>query len=77
MRSSDTLSADDPAHKKKFAFNFPGIFGRSKRPAGADAEAQAQDDGADDGNDDATRSEATVIIEDDPPKGVSDTCVVI
>lgn len=71
MRSSDTESADCKAQKKRFAFNFPGIFTRSKQAAG-DAEAAGQGaDGADDGNDDAARSEATVIIEDDPPKGVS------
>lgn len=74
--SSDTESVDEnnqqqshgKSDRKKFTINFPGIFMRTK---GAKQPKDVEAATADDGNDDAARSEATVIIEDDPPKDVS------
>lgn len=61
---SDTESADIKQSKtKKFNLNFDGFF--KKKTQKSDVEQNA-----DDGNDDAAPSEATVIIEDDPPKSV-------
>lgn len=69
---SDTESADVKQIKfKKYKINFDGLF--MKKPQkiinvekNNDAEAPVEDP-----NDDAAPSEATVIMEDDPPKSVS------
>lgn len=65
--SSDTESSAPAAQKQKSAFkfpiNFPGIFTRSKQQT-----QQTEEGAATAANDDeeAARSEATVIIEDEP-----------
>lgn len=69
MYSSDTESADVKASKsKKYNLNFEGLFSKKKSQKLATNDVEQN---ADDGNDDAAPSEATVIIEDDPPKPVN------
>lgn len=53
---------------KKYQINFEGLF--KKKPQKV-VDVEKNDATADDPNDDAAPSEATVIMEDDPPKSVS------
>lgn len=55
---------------KKYQINFEGLF-KKKSQKIVDVEKNDADAAAEDPNDDAAPSEATVIIEDDPPKVVS------
>ncbi|KAG4079442.1 hypothetical protein HA402_005139 [Bradysia odoriphaga] len=66
--TSDTESADLKQNKfKKYQINFEGLF-KKKPQKVVDVEKNNAEAPADDPNDDAAPSEATVIIEDDPPK---------
>lgn len=66
--TSDTESADVKQTKfKKYQINFEGLF-KKKPQKPVDAEKNDAEAPAEDPNDDAAPSEATVIIEDDPPK---------
>lgn len=68
---SDTESADLKQTKtKKYQINFDGLF-KKKPQKVVDVEKNDADAPVDDPNDDAAPSEATVIMEDDPPKSVS------
>lgn len=68
---SDTESAVFKQTKaKKYQINFEGLF-KKKPQKLVDAEKNDAGVPAEDPNDDAAPSEATVIMEDDPPKSVS------
>lgn len=68
---SDTESAVFKQSKaKKYQINFEGLF-KKKPQKLVDVEKNNADAHAEDPNDDAAPSEATVIMEDDPPKSVS------
>ncbi|XP_037041947.1 fasciclin-3 isoform X3 [Bradysia coprophila] len=65
---TDTESADLKQSKfKKYQINFEGLF-KKKPQKVVDVEKNNAEAPTDDPNDDAAPSEATVIIEDDPPK---------
>lgn len=74
-RSSDTESADVKQTKlKKYQINFEGLF--KKKPQKV-VDVEKNEAPVEDPNDDAAPSEATVIIEDDPPKSVGFKLVIV